>query len=216
MSDELTVYDHLSSVQTLLKAPKNEENPQQRWHYRTVEGILEAFKLVKPDGCYVFMSDDTHVEDGWHYIVTTITFGFKGQHICVTGRAREPLEERSKSGALMKLPQQVTASTSTFARKIALCGLFAIDNSDTQDIDKSDQSDIYDAKNPPKQVAKPVLATLAEVNELSGLMVKLNYDESKLLQRYGVRLLLDLTRDQYLNALAGLSKLLSDRECAKA
>ena len=45
---------------------------------------------------------------------------------------------------MAKLPQQVTASSSTFARKITLCD--RDDNSDAPDLDHQDQDDQYDKK----------------------------------------------------------------------
>lgn len=209
-NNDLTVYDHLSYVQKLTKAPKDEKNAHQGWKYRTVDGIIEAVKSISPDGCYITMSDDTWIAGDWHYIKATATFGYKDQKVSTTGQAREPLEERTKSGALAKLPQQVTASSSTFARKIALCGLFAIDNSDAPDIDRQDQDDQHDPKK--KAVPKVVYITEVQLVELYGLLMDADYPIEKLIERYNIKSPLEMTEAHFNHAKKGLLKVIEDKK----
>ena len=197
----------------MTKAPKEETNSYQGWKYRTVDGIIEAVKSISPEGCYIIMSDDTWVSGEWHYIKATATFGFKDQKVMTTGLAREPLEELNKQGKLAKLPQQVTASSSTFARKIALCGLFAIDNSDAPDLDHQDQDDQYDKKTkdeiPKRQTVLDETPKSIGVNravELSGLIVAAKADVKKVLEAYNVPTLADLTFEQAAQACRKLKK----------
>jgi len=126
----MKVYKKLNAVQTELKAPKNQKNTFGGYNYRSCEDILEALKpLLKKHGAAVTITDDITMMGDRFYIRATASFididtGDKAEAIAY---ARE--DERKKGMDL----SQLTGSTSSYARKYALNGLFAID--DTKDSD---------------------------------------------------------------------------------
>lgn len=120
--------EKLIAIQAQLKAPKDKMNNFGGYKYRSCESILEAVKpLLQTQGCILTVSDEI-VESGSRIYVKAKATLSDGESECSTfGFAREP---ESKKG--MDEPQ-VTGTASSYARKYALNGLFAID--DTKDAD---------------------------------------------------------------------------------
>lgn len=125
------IYTKLLTIQNELKAPKSQFNKFGNYAYRNVEDILEALKpLCQKHGAVVTLSDTILQVGERYYIVATarITDIEKADdYLVVSAYARE---EENKKGMDAS---QLTGSTSSYARKYALNGLFAID--DTKDAD---------------------------------------------------------------------------------
>lgn len=119
----------LHTIQIELNAPKNQFNSFGKYKYRSCEDILEAVKpLLKKTGCVLTLSDDIIAVSERVYVKTTATIKNKdGQSESVSAMAREDLDKKGMDSA------QITGSASSYARKYALNGLFAID--DSKDID---------------------------------------------------------------------------------
>ena len=120
----------LIEIQNELKAPKNQRNNFGGYNYRSCEDILEAVKpLLKKQGLALIIKDDIFAIDGRFYVKATASlFDENKDKIAeTTALARE---EESKKGMDAS---QLTGSTSSYARKYALNGLFAID--DNKDAD---------------------------------------------------------------------------------
>jgi len=116
------------AIQTELKAPKSQYNSFGKYSYRNVEDIQEAVKpLLKKHGVALTVSDELVQIGERYYIKATATLTDGKQSYTVTGYARE---EESKKGMDS---MQLTGATSSYARKYALGGLLAID--DTKDSD---------------------------------------------------------------------------------
>ena len=120
--------EKLIAIQAQLKAPKDKTNNFGGYKYRSCESILEAVKpLLQAQGCILTISDEI-VESGSRiYVKAKATLSDGEGEYTTFGFAREP---ESKKG--MDEPQ-VTGTASSYARKYALNGLFAID--DTKDAD---------------------------------------------------------------------------------
>ena len=143
----MNLYEKLSVIQSKLKAPKNQYNSFGKYNYRSCEDILEGLKhLLLEYKATVTFSDEIKQIGNRYYIEATATFvdTEKGDKIEVKALARE---DETKKG--MDLAQ-VTGSVSSYARKYALNGLFAIDDTKDSDAtnkhdkDKSTQLDISD------------------------------------------------------------------------
>ena len=126
--------EELRIIQKELKAPKGLYNQFGKFKYRSTELIMEAVKpLLFKNDCVLTMTDDIVDIGGRIYVKSTATLVNKdGKSVVTTGFAREP--ER-KSGMD---ESQITGAASSYARKYALNGLFAID--DTKD---SDDEELY-------------------------------------------------------------------------
>lgn len=113
-----------SEIQQTLKSPKDSRNEFGKYNYRTCSAILEAVKpLLGP--ATLIVSDELVLIGERYYIKATATYTNKdeGETFTVTAYAREPLDKRGMDEA------QITGASSTYARKTALSGLFAIDDS---------------------------------------------------------------------------------------
>ena len=121
----------LQMIQSVLKAPKWQFNAFGKYKYRSCEDIVEAVKpLLKAHECVLTMSDELVLIWDRYYIKATATITNKEwKQVVTTWYARE---EESKKGMDSS---QVTGASSSYARKYALNGLFAID--DGVDSDKT-------------------------------------------------------------------------------
>lgn len=124
--------DILATIQRGLKAPKDKKNEFGGYVYRNAEGILRAFKEVQPEGVALTMSDAITFIGERLFLVATVRL-LQGDKILAEaqGAAMHALAKKGMDDA------QITGACSSYARKYALCGLFAIDDS-TDDPDARD------------------------------------------------------------------------------
>ena len=154
----------LIQIQNELKAPKNQRNNFGKYNYRSCEDILEAVKpLANDKGCYVLINDQIELIGDRYYVKATATITNGEQSVSVSAYARESLTKKGMDDA------QVTGATSSYARKYALNGLFAID--DTKDADATNN---HGRKPAPRKTATPVncdsaLKQLHACADLAGL-----------------------------------------------
>lgn len=123
----------LNKVQTELKAPKGQYNNFGKYKYRNCEDILEAVKpLLSKYGLVILIDDSLELVGRRYYIKAKATVYDieSGDSVCNSAYARE---EETKKGMDAS---QITGSASSYARKYALNGLLAID--DTKDSDSQD------------------------------------------------------------------------------
>jgi hypothetical protein len=136
----------LINIQQELKAPKGQKNSFGGYKYRSCEDILEAVKpLLKKEKVYLNISDEVIAVLDRVYVKATASLrGDDGNLIeQSTAMARESLVRKGQDDS------QITGTASSYARKYALNGLFAID--DTKDAD----TDEYAKKTKPKVAVKP-------------------------------------------------------------
>jgi len=120
----------LNKIQKELKAPKNQFNSFGKYNYRNCEDILEAVKPLLGDA--ILTISDEVVNIGNHnYVKATATIKNGDEIESTTAYAREALEQKGMNDS------QLTGSTSSYARKYALNGLFCID--DTKDSDSTNK-----------------------------------------------------------------------------
>ena len=133
------IFGVLQSIQSELVAPKGQYNSFGKYNYRSAEDILEALKpILKKHKAAITMSDDIVYIEGRHYVEASVTLYAEGEAIGSKALAREEESKKGMDGS------QITGTASSYARKYALNGLFAID--DNKDAD----SDEYNS-----QAAKP-------------------------------------------------------------
>ena len=124
----------LAKIQSLVKAPKGQFNKFGNYKYRSCEDIVEAVKLViNPLGFYLTLMDEIVLIGNRVYVKATATLSNGEQTYTATAYAREEETKKGMDGA------QVTGAASSYARKYALNGLFAID--DTKDADATNNHD---------------------------------------------------------------------------
>lgn len=139
----------LITIQSELKAPKTQVNNFGGYKYRKAEDILEAVKpLLAKKKCTLIITDDIVMVGNRIYVKATATIrNEKGEVEEATGWARE---EESKKGMDAS---QITGASSSYARKYALNGLFAID--DNADYDTTNNGHQQESKQQ-TQTQQPV------------------------------------------------------------
>lgn len=174
---ENTLIGKLSEIQKTLKAPKNQYNKFGKYNYRSCEDIVEG---VKPHlkGLILTLSDEMVLIGNRYYIKATASITDNEKTITANGFAREAESQKGMSDA------QVTGSTSSYARKYALNGLFCID--DTKDSDTDENKNQSDNTPVQKATEKQIDIILKLINE-TGVepsdktiewASKLSYDEA--------------------------------------
>lgn len=126
----MTIYEKLSAIQSELKAPKSQYNSFGKYNYRNCEDILEAVKPLCAKYKAVSVMGDEVIQIGERYYIksTARLIDLESDGVVEnTAYAREEAEKKGMDGS------QVTGASSSYARKYALNGLFAID--DTKDSD---------------------------------------------------------------------------------
>lgn len=124
------IFEALSNVQAELKAPKSQYNSFGKYNYRSCEDILAAAKpICIKHGLILTLSDEIIAVNDRVYVKATATVCDieNGDETSTTAFAREASEKKGQDES------QITGTASSYARKYALNGLFAID--DTKDAD---------------------------------------------------------------------------------
>lgn len=139
----------LSIIQSKLVCPKNQKNNFGNYNYRSCEDILEALKpLLKDNNIYVTINDEIVLIGNRYYVKATanaITNDTGKLIASCTGWAREAESKKGMDEA------QITGAASSYARKYALNGLFAIDDSKDPDTMKPEDN----KKQPENPTHKP-------------------------------------------------------------
>ena len=153
----------LIAIQSELKAPKNQKNKFGNYMYRSAEDILEALKpLLKKYNCHLTISDEMVVLGERYYVKATATLAKEGESISTTAYARE---EENKKGMDSS---QLTGSTSSYARKYALNGLFCIDDTKDSDFTNTHGKEVKPtprAVNPKETVEKELKGAIDVLNK---------------------------------------------------
>ena len=153
----------LIDIQRRLKAAKTQVNNVMRFSYRSAEDILEAVKpLLAENECWLTLADDIALIGERYYVRATVTIhNTKGESETVTALAREAESKKGLDDS------QVTGMASSYARKYALNGLFAIDdNKDADYISSKDDIDKAIEKVKAAKTADEVAAIWKDYPEL--------------------------------------------------
>ena len=194
------VYMKLIEVQSKLKAPKSQFNKFGNYAYRNCEDILEALKpILNQVKAVVNISDEVVLIGERYYIKATVKFidGETGDVIEASAMARE---EESKKGMDSS---QLTGSTSSYARKYALNGLFAIDDTKDSDTTNTHGKDNVTTLSEAQLKRMYAIGYKAGFNkETIDLNIKKKYNkEAK-----------DMTKAEYDNVVDGLEKIIKKNE----
>lgn len=133
MAEGKPIFAALMAVQAELKAPKNQHNSFGKYDYRSAEDIIEAVKpLLKENGLFLNMSDDIVLIGDRYYVKATVKVVdvVTGESVQASALAREAAQKKGMDES------QVTGTASSYARKYALNGLFAIDDNRDADTDE--------------------------------------------------------------------------------
>ena len=171
----MNVYEKLMNVQATLRCQKSQYNSFGKYKYRSCEDIVESVKpLLKQNGLLLTMTDEIRNIDGRFYVAATATIidVSDGKSVMATAYAREEESKKGMDGS------QVTGASSSYARKYALNGLFAIDDnkdSDSTNVGDTEPKQEKKSYKTPRQMLIDRLAVLnidvnayAKANNLNG------------------------------------------------
>ena len=143
----MEIYKKLLNIQCELKSPKSQFNAFGKYNYRSCEDILESLKpLLNKYKLTVILSDEIVLIGDRYYLKATAKIVDIEDGLSIENYSYAREDETKKGQDLA----QVTGSVSSYARKYALNGLFAIDDTKDSDAtnkhdkDKSTQLDISD------------------------------------------------------------------------
>lgn len=130
-------------IQAELKAPKGQLNKFGNYRYRSAEDIIEAVKPILAKYNYYLVISDAieHYDDRFYVKAVAALINDQNEVIVRTsGYAREEEVKKGMDAA------QITGSASSYARKYALNGLFAIDDTKDADSTNDHKDEIGDEK----------------------------------------------------------------------
>lgn len=131
----------LSAIQAALKAPKGQFNNFGKYWYRSAEDIVEAVKpILQTVGFHLILTDCVCEIGNRIYVKATATISDGTDSFSATAYAREDETKKGMDGA------QITGAASSYARKYALNGLFAIDDTKDADATNKGEDEITDAQ----------------------------------------------------------------------
>ena len=128
----MNIFEKLMIIQQELKAPKSQYNSYGKYNYRNNEDILEAVKpLLKKTKTALILSDRIYQMGERTYVEATAKLiDVETDPAVIVENTASAREDDDKKGFDA---MQLTGATSSYARKYALNGLFAIDDNKDSD-----------------------------------------------------------------------------------
>ena len=196
----MKIYEQLSNVQHELKCNKSLYNSFGKYSYRSTELIMEAVKplLFENDLCLIITDSVELIGDRFYIKATATIYNKEGEQISTTAYARE---EEGKKGMDAS---QVTGSTSSYARKYALNGLLAID--DTKDADATNthgvtsDSKVTSTNSKANNITNTYKLTEGQIKRLYAIGYKKGYSReymAKLVNAKYKKSIEDLSKEEY-------------------
>ncbi len=144
-----SILSAIAQVQRSVVVPKARYNEYGKFAYRSFEDIVAALKKpCEEAGIGFFMHDEIVNVGERYYVKATVCVFFTdepGEMFTVSAYAREAEHKNGSDDA------QVTGMASSYARKYALCGVFAIDG-------ESDPDQLEPSKEPRQPPQGPFIA----------------------------------------------------------
>lgn len=162
----MSVLTKLGLIQSILKCNKSQYNSFGKYKYRSCEDILEAAKpLCNENGAVLLLSDEVVLIGERFYVKATATLfdAETGDKISNTAYAREEETKKGQDGS------QITGTSSSYARKYALNGLFCIDDTKDADTDENHNELLNRANQKPAKVQAAEKAFGATANPVQNV-----------------------------------------------
>lgn len=180
-----SICEELLFIQKNLSVPKGQYNSFGQYKFRSCEDILEAVKKIT--NLPIVISDEIiQISDRFYVKADASIMNLNGATISCCAFAREAELKKGMDVA------QVTGSASSYARKYALCALFAID--DTKDSDHTEGSEVVQTISP------------EQITALSDMINAADLSTTKFCRSFDVPTVNDLPENKYQAALERLSR----------
>ncbi|MFU2361690.1 MAG: ERF family protein [Phascolarctobacterium sp.] len=188
------IYEKLLTLQAKLKVPKGQYSDFGGYYYRSCEDITEAAKpLLLEVKAVLLLTDEIVVIGNRTYVkaVAKLIDTESDGVVEVDGYAREDESQKGKDVA------QITGSCSSYARKYALNGLFALDDAKDADALPPVQQP---AEKPAGKVTSHQLAQLQALAKQKGVAV------DSIVAGYKLNSLQDMDTKQWAQTMNSLRK----------
>lgn len=194
---EVMLQAKLSDIQKELKAGKNQHNSFGNYDYRSCEDILSALKPLL-GGSVILLTDEIVMIGERYYVKATASLAEGSETISTTAYARE---EEGKKGMSA---DQVTGSASSYARKYALNGLFAIDDAKDSDSTNTHGKEPRQPQQPrpeqrpaqPPAAGNPVKITEPQRRAIFAISRQIGMTDEALKAKFNIEHTYDLTSAQ--------------------
>ena len=195
----MEIYKKLLGIQSELKAPKGQYNSFGKYSYRSCEDIMEAVKplLDKHKAALTVKDEITMIGDRYYVKATATLIDIDtGDKVETSAFARE---DESKKGQDLA---QLTGATSSYARKYALNGLFAIDDNKDADATNTHGKEAIKVNMTPA-LSEAQLKRLYAIGNKAG--IKKEVLDSTVKKSFGCEPK-NMTKEQYQNICERLEK----------
>ena len=206
----MSIYEKLLNIQNELKAPKGQYNNFGKYKYRNAEDILEAVKpLCFKYKATLILTDEVVLIGERYYVKATASLTDIEKELTgieVTAYAREEESKKGMDGS------QITGSSSSYARKYALNGLFNID--DTKDSDATNTGDKDDSKASKNEEEPPNVAAIRgkvidriQLASLESELKRTGVKTIQIVKEYTIPSLREMKLEQYVELMKRLEKI---------
>ena len=195
----MEIYKKLSGIQCELVATKGQYNNFGKYSYRSCEDILEAVKpLLDEYKVAIVIKDDIVLVGDRFYVKATATLidSETGETVEASAFARESADKKGMDSS------QVTGATSSYARKYALNGLFAIDDNKDADATNTHGKETIKVNMTPA-LSEAQLKRLYAIGNKAG--IKKEVLDSTVKKSFGCEPK-NMTKEQYQNICERLEK----------
>lgn len=193
--------ERIIKIREELKCPKNQYNSFGKYSYRSCEDILEAVKplLTKYELSLTISDDIVQVGERYYVKATCRIHDKEGKEIISnTAYAREEEEKKGQDGS------QITGTSSSYARKYCLNGLFLID--DTKDADTDEYTKETNKETKSKKEVKVEPITQDQIKLIHTLINGNEELHQKTINHYGVDSVKDMSKAQANECITILKK----------
>lgn len=157
----------LTLIQSELKAPKNQFNSFGKYKYRSCEDILEALKpVLAKHGCTLVITDEVKEIGGIVFCESTAIISDGKDEVSV--RSQAGIDPNRKGMDIA----QCFGSSSSYARKYALNGLFLIDDTKDADATNDHKDEITDQHR--EELHRLLDSSTYDQKQRDGLFVRIN------------------------------------------
>ena len=160
-----SVYDVLAEIQASIAVPKGRNSEFGGYKYRKAEDIISAARAAAPAGTVIMASDRIAEIGGQVFVIATASLTYAGQTISADAAAMHPLQKKGMDAS------QITGSASSYARKYAMQGLFALDDGENDPDSRDNRRENGNAEPPFDAAAagKRIMADIAAASDEASL-----------------------------------------------
>jgi hypothetical protein len=173
------IHSKLAEIQSKLFVPKGKKNEFGGFVYRSCEDILKMVKpLLAEYKCALTMTNEVRNigESNYVHVTVVLTDLEDNTQVSTSAQAREPVVKKGMDD------MQITGAASSYARKYALAGLFAIDNEKDSDADDNRQ---YQHKTAKQVIAERRQSKEADVKKaFAALSCNKGIERTELAKRF--------------------------------